>query len=481
MGCVASKKAPFSEESGTEAEYKAEFEEKKVLGQGEFGVVKLVVKKNAPTADPFAAKVLQKGFVFKDNVLYSPMKPEELKMEIDILQALGGKKFNLYLDAVYESSSKMYLVTEMCDGGEMLEYISENMAGGLRTEEVSRISYQLLSAIDHCTRHNVLHRDIKPENIMFKANSRTAELRLIDFGCATLESGEDKGKEHATFAGTPFYISPEMFQKKYTSKTDVFSAGVVLYVLVAGYPAQNLQEAFNLLHKANRDLKTLPGMPKDMPETYYEMMNKMLTYRYKGRTSAGELLNNEFVAFHKALENKVPSKRMSMMRTKSVLLTGTGENAAVAFGFVKFQRSLTTILATMLERGDIISLISSAEAKVSSDSNLDNKLGVIEVKEVKSILEKMGKPDCVAAIEKQKNAEVYDDYSYEYTMLKPFTKQAGTSHGGNDDPDSSNHSAKSDRMSKNANLSSRMLSSAPKFPSKRGAMRKSQSVYIRGQ
>ena len=88
--------------------------------------------------------------------------------------------------------------------GEMLEYTSNNMASGLRTEDVSRIAFQLLSAVDHCDKHNVLHRDIKPENIMFKSNTKTAELRLIDFGCATVD--EESGKEHETFAGTPFYI-----------------------------------------------------------------------------------------------------------------------------------------------------------------------------------------------------------------------------------------------------------------------------------
>lgn len=228
--------------------------------------------------------------------------------------------------------------------GEMLEYTSKNMAEGLRTEDVSRIAYQLLSAVDHCDKHNILHRDIKPENIMFKANTKTAELRLIDFGCSAMD--EEKGKEHVTFAGTPFYISPEMFQKKYTTKTDVFSVGAVMYVLVAGYPAENLQAAFNLLQKSKRDLKTLPGMPEDMPDTYYDMLDKMLTYRWKGRKSAGEMLDDEFVLFHQALEGKGSnSKRMSMMRTKSVMLSGTGEKAAVAYGFMKFQRSGKSLFA----------------------------------------------------------------------------------------------------------------------------------------
>jgi len=265
----------------------------------------------------------------------------------------------------------------------MLEYTSKVMAEGLRTEDVSRIAHQLLSAVDHCDRHNVIHRDIKPENIMFKDCTKTAELRLIDFGCAALDSDEDRGKEHNTYAGTAFYNSPEMFQKRYTSKTDVFSAGVVLYVLVAGYPAERLQGAFNLLQRAERDLKILPGMPEDMPETYYAMLNDMLTYRWKGRKSAGEMLGDEFVAFHQDTEK----------RPRSLVLLGTGEKAAASVGFVKFQWSLTTILASMLERGDIASLVSYAESKVSADDKTDSRLEVIEVIDVKSILETMGKSD----------------------------------------------------------------------------------------
>ena len=275
------------------------------------------------------------------------------------------------------------------DRGEMLEYTSANFEEGLRTEDVSRIAFQLLSAVNHCAKHNILHRDIKPENVMFKANTKTAELRLIDFGCAIMDT--EKDQEHETFAGTPFYISPEMFQKKYTTKTDVFSVGVLMYVLVAGYPAQSLQAAFNILHKAKRDLKTLPGIPNDMPDTYYAMLDKMLTYRWKRRNSAAQLLeDDEFVLFHQALTGTVEDKRRSLGRTKSVVLKGTGENAAVAYGFMKFQRALTTIIAAMMERGAIIALIAKAEAK---EASLEGKLGVITVKDLKSMLEAMGKAD----------------------------------------------------------------------------------------
>lgn len=237
--------------------------------------------------------------------------------------------------------------------------------------------------------------------LVFKSNSKDAELRLIDFGCATMDS--TKGVTHKTFSGTPFYISPEVFQKEYTTKTDVFSVGVVLYVLVAGYPAAELQAAFNLLHKSKRDLTTLPGMPTDMPETYFDMLNKLLTYRYKARKSAGEMLEeDDFVLFHQeqgdttTKMNKGKSstnRRVSMKKTASIVLSGTGERAALAFGFTKLTRALTTILATMLNHGDIKALLANVDEHLTKDVSLDAKLGVIKVDDLIKILESMGKKD----------------------------------------------------------------------------------------
>lgn len=178
MGCVTSKSEPYTANAGTEAEYKARFTDIKTLGQGEFGIVKLVqeTSNNNNTNNQLAAKILNKGFTFKDNTLYPPMNPTELKMEIDILKILNGQSYNLLLESIYESPSKVYVVTEICSGGEMLEYTGRNFSsedssgggeggGGLRTEDVSRMAYQLLCAVHHCDKFNICHRDIKPENI----------------------------------------------------------------------------------------------------------------------------------------------------------------------------------------------------------------------------------------------------------------------------------------------------------------------------
>ena len=190
MGCINTKPAYFDTVDGDAAAYKERWEEGKVLGQGEFGKVISVTDKTGKISTPLAMKQLAKGFQWKDNTLYNPLSPEVLRTEVGCLRKLGGQRYNLKLEALYETPASLFIITEMCSGGEMLDYLSE-FPDGLRTEDISRISYQLLSAVDHCAKHGILHRDIKPENTMFKSKEAGAELRLIDFGCASMDGTSD--------------------------------------------------------------------------------------------------------------------------------------------------------------------------------------------------------------------------------------------------------------------------------------------------
>jgi serine/threonine protein kinase len=214
--------------NGGEDEYHARFIEDRILGEGEFGVVTLVhdmkgggeralynVGKTSSNEDSMACKTLRKGVVFKDNTLYAPIKAEVLQREVNILRTLNGKNYCLKMVAVFETPRVIYLVTEYCAGGETFQYISRQEED-LRTDDVSRIVFQLLSAVDHCAKHHIIHRDIKPENIMMLTPSPGSDMRLIDFGSGTNEVVEDV---HTTFAGSAFYISPELFQRTYNAKT----------------------------------------------------------------------------------------------------------------------------------------------------------------------------------------------------------------------------------------------------------------------
>jgi serine/threonine protein kinase len=433
MGACLSATAPPSiipEVDGGEDDYHKRYLEDQILGEGEFGVVKMVhdvtAQQNAQQNQnqqqtPYACKLLRKGAVFKDNTLYSPIKPEVLAAEIEILRTLDGQHYCLKMQAIYETRSCLYMVTEFCAGGEMMEYVAAQTTD-LRTEDVSRIAFQLLSALDHCAKHGIIHRDIKPENVMFLDPAPGAAVRLIDFGsgCVTKDhkpaSNEDGTESlHTTFAGSAFYISPEMFQKTYTYKTDVWSAGATLYVLVAGYPAANLQKAFNILQKATRDLRTLPNLPDNMPDSFYELLDALLTYRHKKRKSAADLVSYEFVRFHEELEagtlpphgaadigvdgmdggmdsganngNGKVDFQLSLEqisataagatdpgmngtsngtsgRTASVSIRGSVRHHNIFLGFKKYERSLTTLLATLLSKTELNQLLELLKERI---------------------------------------------------------------------------------------------------------------------
>jgi calcium-dependent protein kinase len=400
---------------GDEQDFHNRFIEDRVLGEGEFGVVTLVhdMKANDQNQNTMACKTLRKGVVFKDNTLFAPVKSEILQCEVNILRTLAGEHYCMKLMGVWETARVIYVVTEYCAGGEMMEYVSKQEED-LRTDDVSRVAFQMLDAVNHCASHHIIHRDIKPENVMFKDPTPGSDLRLIDTG-----SGTDKVVEgnHTTFAGSAFYISPEMFQRTYTQKTDVWSVGVTLYVLVAGYPADKLQRAFNLMQSsATRNLRDLPNFPENMPDSFYDMLEGALVYRHKKRKTAAELLTHEFVQFHKTVftveqivleaqqeanDEAMNDGRKSQRKTQSVSLRGSVGRHSMFLDYQKYERSLTTLLATLLDKKELVQLMTTLNEKLSVKKEkaedtvgeqpllapMEKRLDVIPINELKKILE----------------------------------------------------------------------------------------------
>mmetsp|Transcript_14439 Transcript_14439/g.21282 ORF Transcript_14439/g.21282 Transcript_14439/m.21282 type:complete len:577 (-) Transcript_14439:76-1806(-) len=460
-GCLSGGDLYIPNNAGNEEAYYSRFlEDKKILGEGEFGVVKLVhdMTSEGGQGEPLACKTLNKGIVFKDNTLYSPLKPHVLKNECEILQTLAGKHFCLDLIVIYESPKHIFLVTELCSGGEMMEYVSKQKS--LTTNDFSRIAFQLLSAINHCAKEHILHRDVKPENIMFRSPDPGAQLRLIDFGSGAIDrmqGGSGEPPVHTTHAGTGFYISPEIFQKSYTSLTDVWSCGVTLYVLVAGYPATQLQHAFNILQKPTRDLRTLPGMPKDIPDSFIDLLDQLLCYRYKNRPSAGKMLNHEFVKFHQRKLKagisiaEVANGAASPKPLTNTRFDGSIKKHSVFVKYQQFERSVTTLLATMLMKKDFEILIERFDMECSKKSetkdaaNAKSKLNVITIRHMKTILSGMKQEECIEQMSKLPNAATYENYAYHINLLKQFTQQGnnqGRKSGKDDDLPSSVHGSK---------------------------------------
>jgi serine/threonine protein kinase len=153
--------------------------------------------------------------------------------------ARTGKSI-IYLKEVFEDRRCLMLVTELCRGGELYDQIvtkseeSDNPTGGFTEYEAAVMMRQIFSAVDSCHRRGkVVHRDIKPENILLVQKDDVSQLRLIDFG---LSRFFEPGQRLRTRVGTVYYTAPEVWKQDYDEKCDLWSMGVILYVLICSYP-----------------------------------------------------------------------------------------------------------------------------------------------------------------------------------------------------------------------------------------------------
>jgi len=460
MGCANSKPATLSTITGDGADFLERYTLDRKIGEGEYGVVKIVRENkqssssntNGTQQKELACKILKKGRVFKDNVLYAPLSPEMLRSECDILSRLSGKHHNLKLHGLYESPSNIYIVTEYCSGGEMMQYV-DNWYGesGLRIEDLRRIGFQLVDAVGHCARSGVIHRDIKPENIMFVEGRRGSQLRLIDFGSGTIDSDTNTNgiitveqadgrhlQKHATFAGSAFYISPEMFQKDYTCKTDVWSMGVTLYVLVAGYPVDALQKAFNALQNTKstdrrEELRTLPNMPPDMPDSFFELLEQCLT-KHTRRSNAVDVLRCTFLDFPADMVQDADGNE------QSALIEGTKDRHAYFLQYEKYERAVTTLLASMLRKAQLQQLLTGIDAFIDTyhidhqmgeesakttpadyEAHANNKrLQIITIQELRTILSQLNMYEVISTMENIPSDVCYKQFAYHIALLRQF-------------------------------------------------------------
>jgi serine/threonine protein kinase len=163
--------------------------------------------------------------------------------EIDILMKLKHPCI-ISLHQVIHHKQKLYIVMDYIHGTDLMQYIQAN--NGLSEKEAQRCFRQIVSALDYCHEHGVIHRDVKPKNILVDMQGN---LKLIDFG---MSNWIEEGKLRSTFCGTPAFASPEIILGiKYTgTPVDVWSTGVVLYLMVTGrYPFENVGEVLQSSYK----------------------------------------------------------------------------------------------------------------------------------------------------------------------------------------------------------------------------------------
>jgi calcium-dependent protein kinase len=207
----------------------------KVLGEGAYGKVFLCES----IADPdfrVAVKVLNKADLPKEEAT-------SIKQEIEILTKLDHPNIIKHYET-YDDKRYVYLVMEYCNGGELFDKIISKEDQTFTESEASHIMEKLFKGINHCHSVGVAHRDIKPENIMI---GRDGELKFIDFGLSKKYSG--KVNSLKSVVGTPFYMAPEVIDGTYNDKCDVWSLGVLMYLILSGYLPFQGENKNDVFHK----------------------------------------------------------------------------------------------------------------------------------------------------------------------------------------------------------------------------------------
>ncbi|XVE59826.1 hypothetical protein DITRI_Ditri05aG0078000 [Diplodiscus trichospermus] len=222
------------------------YEVGRTIGEGTFAKVKFA--RNSETGEPVALKILDKEKVLKHKMA------EQIKREIATMKLIKHPNV-VRLYEVMGSKTKIFIVLEFVTGGELFDKIVNH--GRMREDEARRYFQQLINAVDYCHSRGVYHRDLKPENLLLDAYGN---LKVSDFGLSALsQQVRDDGLLHTT-CGTPNYVAPEVLNDRgYDGATaDLWSCGVILFVLLAGYLPFDDSNLMNLYKKISAAEFTCP-------------------------------------------------------------------------------------------------------------------------------------------------------------------------------------------------------------------------------
>ncbi|KAM6401502.1 calcium/calmodulin-dependent protein kinase type II subunit delta isoform 22-T24 [Pluvialis apricaria] len=253
------------------------------LGKGAFSVVRRCMK--ITTGQEYAAKIINtKKLSARDH--------QKLEREARICRLLKHPNIVRLHDSISEEGFH-YLVFDLVTGGELFEDI---VAREYYSEaDASHCIQQILESVNHCHLNGIVHRDLKPENLLLASKSKGAAVKLADFGLAIEVQGEQQA--WFGFAGTPGYLSPEVLRKDpYGKPVDMWACGVILYILLVGYPPFWDEDQHRLYQQIKAGAYDFPSPEWDTvtPEAK-DLINKMLTINPAKRITASEALKHPWI------------------------------------------------------------------------------------------------------------------------------------------------------------------------------------------
>ncbi|ERN00909.1 hypothetical protein AMTRI_Chr03g139810 [Amborella trichopoda] len=261
------------------------------LGRGEFGITYLCTDRD--TGEVLACKSISK------KKLRTAVDIEDVRREVAIMGHLPKHPNIVSLKDTYEDDNAVHLVMELCEGGELFDRI---VARGHYTERAAAVvTRTIVEVVQLCHKHGVMHRDLKPENFLFANKKETSPLKAIDFGLSVFFK---PGEHFSEIVGSPYYMAPEVLKRNYGPEVDVWSAGVILYILLCGVPpfwAETEQGVAQAIIRSVIDFKRDPW-PK-VSDNAKNLVKRMLEPDPKLRLTAQEVLDHPWLQNAKKAPN----------------------------------------------------------------------------------------------------------------------------------------------------------------------------------
>ncbi|XP_049401015.1 calcium-dependent protein kinase 20-like isoform X2 [Solanum stenotomum] len=253
------------------------------LGQGQFGTTFLCLGKSC--GKQYACKSIAKRRLTTEEDV------EDVRREIQIMHHLAGQPSVVQIVGAYEDAVAVHVVMELCAGGELFDRILQR--GHYSEKKAAELARVIVGVVEACHSLGVMHRDLKPENFLFADQEEESTLKAIDFGLSVFFK---PGEIFNDVVGSPYYVAPEVLRKHYGLECDIWSAGVIIYILLSGVPPfwdETEQGIFEQVLTGELDFASEPWPA--ISESAKDLVRKMLVRDPKKRLTAHEVLCHPWV------------------------------------------------------------------------------------------------------------------------------------------------------------------------------------------
>ncbi|KAL5745382.1 hypothetical protein ACOSP7_026528 [Xanthoceras sorbifolium] len=304
---------------GFSKQFLSHYEMGEEVGRGHFGYTcSAKAKKGSFKGQDVAVKVIPKS------KMTTAIAIEDVRREVKILRALTGHKSLVQFYEAYEDDDNVYVVMELCKGGELLDRILSR-GGKYSEEDAKAVMVQILSVVAFCHFQGVVHRDLKPENFLFTSKEENSPLKAIDFGLSDYVKPDERLND---IVGSAYYVAPEVLHRSYGTEADMWSIGVIAYILLCGsrpFWARTESGIFRAVLKADPSFDEAPWPSLSLEAV--DFVKRLLNKDYRKRLTASQALSHPWLAnYH---DVKIPADMIVYKLAKAYVCSSSLRKSAL--------------------------------------------------------------------------------------------------------------------------------------------------------